>query len=226
MSLTGEVTGRRLRGACRSGTWPRGCLRRSACSRPCSSANAPARDRRSTWRNLLATIAPYGTFATADGSLNICVGNDVQSQRFRTALDMHALAEDPRLSTNSLCRQSREELVTEISSVLARLSSDEVLDRLERAGVPAGPIRSLDEVFADDEVQRRGLQLRAEHAQLGEVSMPGGPWRIEGQPVAARLAPPVLGQHTEEILRELGIETRDEIEPPRPQTRLTSPTQP
>jgi formyl-CoA transferase len=157
--------------------------------------------------NLHATIAPYGTFATADGSLNICVGNDLQYQRFCAALDIPALAEDPRFSTNSLRRQSREELVAEISSVLARLSSGEVLGRLERAGVPAGPIRSLDEVFADDEVQRRGLQLRAEHAQLGEVSMPGGPWRIEGQPVAARLAPPVLGQHTEEVLRELGIDS-------------------
>ena len=156
--------------------------------------------------NLHATIAPYGTFATADGSLNICVGNDLQYQRFCAALDIPALAEDPRFSTNSLRRQSREELVAEISSVLARLSSGEVLGRLERAGVPAGPIRSLDEVFADDEVQRRGLQLRAEHAQLGEVSMPGRPWRIEGQPVAARLAPPVLGQHTEEVLRELGID--------------------
>jgi formyl-CoA transferase len=177
--------------------------------------------------NLHATIAPYGTFATADGSLNVCVGNDLQYQRFCAALDAPGLAVDPRYQNNRLRLQSRDELVAAISAVLGRLTSSEVLDRLERAGVPAGPIRSLDQVFEDDEVQQRGLQLRVQHEQLGEVSVPGGPWRINGEAVTARLAPPALGQHTEEILRELGIETHDPASrPPPPKTRLTSPTQP
>ena len=162
---------------------------------------APRRDG-----NMHATIAPYGTFATADGSLNVCVGNDLQFGRFCAALDVPELAADPRYRTNALRLGARDQLVAEISAVLGRFTNREVLDRLERAGVPAGPIRSVDEVFADDEVQQRGLQLRVDHPQLGEVSMPGGPWRIDGTAVTARLAPPMLGQHTEEILRELGVD--------------------
>jgi crotonobetainyl-CoA:carnitine CoA-transferase CaiB-like acyl-CoA transferase len=88
---------------------------------------------------------------------------------------------------------------------LRKLTSADILERLERAGVPAGPIRTLDEVFADEDVQRRGLQLRVDHEQLGQLSVPGGPWRIDGAPVSARLPPPVLGQHTAEVLEELGL---------------------
>lgn len=159
--------------------------------------------------NLHPTIAPYGTFATADGSLNLCVGNDVQFGRFCNALDVPGMATDPRYLSNPLRLKFRDELVAEVSAVLGRFTSQEVLDRMERAGVPAGPILSVDEVFDDEEVRRRGLRLRVPHPQLGEVSMPGGPWRIDGDAVTARLAPPVLGQHTEEILRELGIAAED-----------------
>ncbi|MDQ5841022.1 MAG: CoA transferase, partial [Chloroflexota bacterium] len=158
--------------------------------------------------NQHATIAPYGTFPTQDGSLNVCVGNDLQFQRLCVALDAPHLGDDPRYQTNRLRLQHRDELTGEISKVMRGLTSADVLDRLELAGVPAGPIRSLDEVFADEEVQRRGLQLRVEHEQLGQVSVPGGPWRIDGTPVSARLPPPVLGQHTAQILEELGLGSR------------------
>ncbi|HEX5494857.1 MAG TPA: CoA transferase, partial [Mycobacteriales bacterium] len=134
--------------------------------------------------NLHATIAPYGTFATADGSLNVCVGNDPQFERFCAALDAPELAADPRYRSNALRLRNRDALLAEVSTLLGRLTSAEILDRMERAGVPAGPIRTLDEVFDDDEVRQRELRLRVWHAQLGEVSMPGGPWRIDGMPVA------------------------------------------
>ena len=153
--------------------------------------------------NQHATIAPYGTFPTKDGSLNVCVGNDQQFQRLCVALDAPHLGGDPRYQTNPLRLQHRDELTNEVSEVLRGLTSADVLDRLELAGVPAGPIRTLDEVFADEDVQRRGLQLRVDHEQLGQVSVPGGPWRIDGVPVSARLPPPVLGQHTAQILEEL-----------------------
>jgi formyl-CoA transferase len=155
--------------------------------------------------NQHATIAPYGTFATRDGALNVCVGNDQQFQRLCVALDAHDLAGDPRFQSNPLRLAHRDELTGEVSEVLGALTSAEVLERLELAGVPAGPIRTLDEVFADEDVQRRGLQLRVDHEQLGQVSVPGGPWRIDGAPVSARLPPPVLGQHTREILEELKL---------------------
>jgi formyl-CoA transferase len=155
--------------------------------------------------NQHATIAPYGTFPTQDGSLNVCVGNDLQFQRLCVALDVPHLGEDPRYQTNALRLQQRDELADELSRVMRGLTSADLLDRLELAGVPAGPIRTLDEVFADEEVQRRDLQLRVDHETLGQVSVPGGPWRIDGVPVIARLPPPVLGQHTAAILEDLGL---------------------
>jgi len=155
--------------------------------------------------NQHATIAPYGTFATRDGTLNVCVGNDQQFQRLCAALNAQQLGGDSRYQTNPLRLEHREELTEELSEVFRELTCADILARLELAGVPAGPIRTLDEVFADQDVQARGLQLRVEHEQLGEVSVPGGPWRIDGEPVSARLAPPILGQHTAEILAELGL---------------------
>ena len=162
--------------------------------------------------NQHATIAPYGTFATRDGTLNVCVGNDQQFQRLCAALNAQQLGGDSRYQTNPLRLEHREELTEELSEVFRELTCADILARLELAGVPAGPIRTLDEVFADPDVQARGLQLRVEHEQLGEVSVPGGPWRIDGEPVSARLAPPILGQHTAQILEELGLGGR----PPAP----------
>jgi formyl-CoA transferase len=155
--------------------------------------------------NQHATIAPYGMFPTKDGSLNVCVGNDQQFQRFCVALQVQQMGADPRYLTNSLRLQHRDELTNEVCQVMRGLTSADLLERLELAGVPAGPIRTLDEVFADEDVQRRGLQLRVDHEQLGQVSVPGGPWRLDGAPVSARLPPPVLGQHTAEILESLGL---------------------
>ena len=155
--------------------------------------------------NQHATIAPYGTFPTKDGSLNVCLGNDQQFQRLCVALNAQQLGGDSRYQTNPLRLEHREELTDDLCKVFRGLTSADLLERLELAGVPAGPIRTLDEVFADEDVQRRALQLRVEHEQLGEVSVPGGPWRIDGEPVSARLPPPVLGQHTAQILEELGL---------------------
>ena len=155
--------------------------------------------------NQHATIAPYGTFPTKDGSLNVCVGNDQQFQRLCAALNTQQLGGDSRYQTNPLRLEHRAELTDDLSTVFRELTSADLLERLEVAGVPAGPIRNLDEVFADEDVQRRALQLRVEHEQLGEVSVPGGPWRIDGEPVSARLPPPVLGRHTAQILEELGL---------------------
>jgi len=155
--------------------------------------------------NQHATIAPYGTFPTKDGSLNVCVGNDQQFQRLCAALNAQQLGGDSRYQTNPLRLEHRAELTDDLSTVFRELTSADLLERLEVAGVPAGPIRNLDEVFADEDVQRRALQLRVEHEQLGEVSVPGGPWRIDGEPVSARLPPPVLGRHTAQILEELGL---------------------
>jgi formyl-CoA transferase len=153
--------------------------------------------------NQHATIAPYGTFSTKDGTVNICVGNDLQFVRMCEALDAPAMGSDPQYQTNRLRLERRDELTRQITALTTTMTTADVLNRLERAGVPAGPIRTLEEVFADEDIQRRGLQLRVEHQHLGEVSVPGGPWHIDGRPVSARRPPPALGQHTDEILADL-----------------------
>ena len=156
--------------------------------------------------NQHATIAPYGTFPTRDGSLNVCVGNDQQFQRLCAALNAQQLGGDSRYQTNPLRLEHRAELTDDLSKVFRELTSADLLERLELAGVPAGPIRTLDEVFADEDVQRRALQLRVDHEELGEVSVPGGPWGIAGEPGGARLRRPVRGQHTAKIRKEPGRE--------------------
>ena len=159
--------------------------------------------------NQHATIAPYGTFDTSDGRLNICVGNDLQFQRMCAALEVPEIGEEPRYATNRQRLEYRDELSGRLSDVLRRLDSDDVLQRMEAAGVPAGPIRTVDEVFADEDVQRRGLELRVDHPTLGPLSMAGGPWHIDGEPVSVRLPPPVLGQHTDEVLAEVAGHLHD-----------------
>jgi CoA:oxalate CoA-transferase len=84
------------------------------------------------------------------------------------------------------------------------LSTDEILERMAKAGVPCGPIRGLDEVFADPAVQDRNMQLRVNHPALGELSLTGAPWHMDGQAVQVRLPPPSLGEHTEAVLRDVG----------------------
>jgi formyl-CoA transferase len=155
--------------------------------------------------NQHATIAPYGTFSTKDSTVNICVGNDQQFGRMCAALDAPSLGSEPQYQTNRLRLEHREDLTGKITALTNVLTTADVLDRLGQAGVPAGPIRTLDEVFADKDIQRRGLQLRVEHQHLGEVSVPGGPWHIDGKPVSARRPPPALGQHTDEILADLDL---------------------
>ncbi|MGH3666236.1 MAG: CaiB/BaiF CoA transferase family protein, partial [Egibacteraceae bacterium] len=150
------------------------------------------------------TIAPYGMFATADGHVNVCVGNDAQWRRFCEALDAGGLADQERFASNRSRLAHRVELYDAIDRLLAVRTTDDVLARMEQAGVPAGPIRGLDEVFTDPAVQDRDMQLRIDHPRHGELSVPGGPWKLDGVSVRARLAPPMLGQHTREVLAEAG----------------------
>jgi crotonobetainyl-CoA:carnitine CoA-transferase CaiB-like acyl-CoA transferase len=154
--------------------------------------------------NLHPTIAPYAMFASADGHVNVCVGNDAQFRRFCEALDAGDLADDERFATNQSRLAHRDELDAAIIPLLQALSTDEILERMGQAGVPCGPIRGLDEVFADPAVQDRHMQLRVNHPVLGELSLTGAPWQLDGHAVEARLPPPGLGEHTEAVLREVG----------------------
>jgi crotonobetainyl-CoA:carnitine CoA-transferase CaiB-like acyl-CoA transferase len=150
-----------------------------------------------------ATIAPYGTFRTQDGEINVGVGSDAQYIRFCEALGAPELAEDPRFQTNARRQEVKTELTREIERRLAALPSAEWLRRLEEAGIPAGPIHDLKAAFDSPLAVEREMKVGIEHPAAGHVSQVGAPWKLDGASSPVRIPPPLLGQHTEEILREI-----------------------
>lgn len=149
------------------------------------------------------TIAPYGTFVTADGHINVAVGSDAQFQRFCEVLEAPELAQDPRFITNAARQRARAELVVEVERKLAARGSEEWLRRLEAAGVPAGPIHDLAQALFGPLAEERQMHLEVEHPLAGKVGQVGAPWKLDGASVPIRRPPPLLGQHTAEVLREV-----------------------
>jgi formyl-CoA transferase len=149
-------------------------------------------------------IAPYDTFATADGYVNIAVGNHSLWERFCTALDMTSLLADERFADNSGRSINREALYAVLEPRLQTLTTDEVVRLLDAAGVPCGPIRDVAQAMDDGQTRAQDLVLEVEHPRIGTLRVPGGPYHFDGEPVRAHLAPPLLGQQTAEILTEAG----------------------
>ncbi|MGH7911603.1 MAG: CaiB/BaiF CoA transferase family protein, partial [Candidatus Dormibacteraceae bacterium] len=150
-----------------------------------------------------ATIAPYGTFATLDGHLNIAVGSDAQFARFCGAIGAPELQEDPRFRSNGDRQERRDELAVEIERRLATATTSAWRKRLERAGVPAGPIYDLAGAFADPIALARGVETTVEHPVVGAIHQVSAPWRYDGQPFTIGRPPPLLGEHTAEVLRQV-----------------------
>mgnify|MGYP001178163561 CR=1 FL=1 len=151
-------------------------------------------------------ITPYDTFATADGYVNIAVGNDAIWARFCDALGLVAERDDPRFRTNADRTAHRAELYAILDAVLGTLTTAQVVARLDAAAVPCGPIQAIDEVFADPQVADQELVMTAPHATLGEVTLTGFPYHFHGTPRQVRHGPPVLGEHTREVLAEAGYD--------------------
>jgi crotonobetainyl-CoA:carnitine CoA-transferase CaiB-like acyl-CoA transferase len=155
--------------------------------------------------NFHATISPYGTFAVQDGFINVAVATDTQFARFCDALDAAELAKDPRFATNAGRQAARGALIEGIESHLRNATRDEWLRRLREHGIPAGPILDMAEAFASPLATERGMRVEIEHPVAGRVSQVGAPWKVDGQSSPIRLPPPVLGQHTAEVLGGLGV---------------------
>lgn len=154
--------------------------------------------------NVHASIVPYQTFRAADGYVNICCGNNAHFERMCRALDLDELAADPRFKENSQRVGERAAIVPAIQERVRRMPKAEVVRLLREANVPVGPISGLDEVFTDPVVRHLGLIAETDHPQAGRVRAPGIPVRMDGTPPTVRRHPPLLGEHTEEILREIG----------------------
>jgi crotonobetainyl-CoA:carnitine CoA-transferase CaiB-like acyl-CoA transferase len=149
-------------------------------------------------------IAPYDTFRTADGYVNIAVGNNALWERFCTALDLASLLEDERFATNAGRSTNRDALDAALRPRLEALTTDEIVRRLDAASVPCGPIRDVAEAMDDDQTRAQDLIMEVEHPRLGALKLSGAPYHFDGQALHAREAPPLLGQHTCEILAEAG----------------------
>jgi crotonobetainyl-CoA:carnitine CoA-transferase CaiB-like acyl-CoA transferase len=152
--------------------------------------------------NYHATIAPYGTFAVRDGFINVAAASDAQYLRFCEAIRAPELAEDPRFASNALRQAAKLELARAIEGHLRDDTRAGWLERFEQFGIPAGPILGMDEAFASPLATERDMKVEIQHPKSGLITQVGAPWKIDGDSSPIRIPPPLLGQHTAEVLRE------------------------
>ena len=160
--------------------------------------------------NTHPNIVPYQLFEVRDGRVMVAVGNDGQFRRLCQVLDLPAVGADPRFASNAGRVDGRGDLIAVLSRALAGWDRDELLARLEAVGVPAGPINTVGEVFDDPQVDFRKLRLDLDAPGVAAGSVPTvrTPIRFSGAALALGMASPRLGQHTAEILTELGLPAR------------------
>jgi crotonobetainyl-CoA:carnitine CoA-transferase CaiB-like acyl-CoA transferase len=151
-------------------------------------------------------VVPYQVFAVADGHVIIACGNDTQFARLSALIGAPELADDARYKTNAGRVVNRDTLIPHMTVLIARTTRADLLAKLEAAGVPGGPINTLEDVFADPQVLARKLriELPSQYAKGGAIPAVRAPITINGVRMSADRAPPVLGQHTDEVLREIG----------------------
>ena len=171
-----------------------------------NSGKAPKR-----WGNAHANIVPYQTFACSDGHIIVAAGNDGQYQKFVEAGGRPELALDPRFATNPSRVQHRDVLVPLLAEMVAARTRAEWIAALEAVGVPCGPINDVGEVFANEQVQARGMAVELPHPSAGKVKLVRSPMKMSATPATSDKAPPLLGQHTEEVLRDVLGRSGDEI---------------
>lgn len=155
--------------------------------------------------NAHPNIVPYEAFPTADGHIILAVGNDSQFAKFCDLAGAPELAGNPAFETNALRVENRADLTPLVAELMSHHGSDWWLENLSAKGVPCGPINTLDQVFDDEQVRHRRMQIELEHPQVGPVPGVANPVKFSETPIEYRSAPPTLGQHTDEVLAGLGL---------------------
>ncbi|MBW7835422.1 MAG: CoA transferase [Sphingomonadales bacterium] len=156
--------------------------------------------------NAHPNIVPYQAFATAEGHLILAIGNDQQFARFCAVASAPELALDPRFATNAARVKNRDIIVGRIAELLAARPATEWLVILEKEGVPCGPINTIDQVFANPQVVYRGLKIDLPHPLAGTAPAVKSPINFRNTDLKYDAAAPLLGAHTERVLRELGYD--------------------
>lgn len=163
-----------------------------------TSGTAPKR-----WGNAHANIVPYQSFEASDGWIIVAVGNDGQFRKLVEICGRAELADDERFATNPARVQNRDTLVPILADMVRTRDKHQWIALLEAAGVPCGPINDLAEVFENEQVVARGMKVEVDHPLGGAVRLVRNPIRMSATPPEAKSAPPLLGQHTEQVLKSL-----------------------
>ncbi len=156
--------------------------------------------------NAHANIVPYQVFEVADGYIIIATGNDNQFVKLCQTLGANEIASNPTYKDNVGRLTNREKVIGELTAYTKKIKRDDLLAKLEAVQVPAGPINNLEQVFNDPQVKHRGMQLslKSDAAKAGTIPGVRTPIVLDGAPMASDKPSPLLGQHTQEILREIG----------------------
>lgn len=155
--------------------------------------------------NAHPNVVPYQAFPTVDGHIIIAIGNDHQFGKFCQEAGEPLLARDPRFLTNADRVRNRDVIVTEVARIVKQRTTSQWLATLGPLGVPCGPINNMEQTFAHPQVQHRKMKLEMDHPSSGKVTLIANPIRFTRHPIVYDRPPPVLGQHTDEVLAGLGL---------------------
>lgn len=162
--------------------------------------------------NRHSSIVPFEPFDTKDGEIMVAAGNDVLWVKLCKALDIEKLAYDERFLTNPLRNKNYNELRPIVAKHFMEKTTKEWQDILDDIGVPNGPINTIDKVLKNPQILAREMIVEVEHPRAGKMKMPGIPIKLSETPGTIRTAAPILGQHTQEILKEMLNMNNEEIE--------------
>jgi crotonobetainyl-CoA:carnitine CoA-transferase CaiB-like acyl-CoA transferase len=154
--------------------------------------------------NAHPNIVPYQSFQASDGWFAIAVGNDKQFEALCKGIGKLEWANDPRFAKNSARVENREEIIPLLASIFKTASVSEWLTKLDEAQIPCGPIQNFEQVFSMPTLKERGMLVKMDHPTIGELPLVGSPLKMSDTPVEYRLPPPLMGEHTEEVLKEFG----------------------